>query len=103
MDVQLHWVPSAPSSYCVNLQVLRNRTVSKEVRRLRAQALHELGGIFQDAAASHVEAAPVQDQARAFQLYFRSSTGVMKSIIGVPKKEQAASCSYTAMHQQSAS
>ncbi|CAK0741307.1 hypothetical protein CVIRNUC_001315 [Coccomyxa viridis] len=48
-------------------EVLRNRTVSKEVRRLRALALHELGGIFQDAAASHVEAAPVQDQPQAEQ------------------------------------
>ena len=44
------------------VQVLRNKAVSKEVRRARAQGLHELGGIFQDAAASYVEAAPAQDQ-----------------------------------------
>jgi len=46
----------------LNVQVLRNKAVSKEVRKLRAQALHELGGIFMDAAASYVEAAPIQDQ-----------------------------------------
>ena len=44
------------------MQVLRNKAVSKDVRRARAQGLHELGGIFQDAAASYVEAAPAQDQ-----------------------------------------
>ncbi len=44
------------------VQVLRNKGVSKEVRRARAQGLHELGGIFLDAAASYVEAAPAQDQ-----------------------------------------
>ena len=72
---------SAPSSCCVNLQVLRNRTVSKEVRRLRALALHELGGIFQDAAASHVEAAPVQDQVPSFQLSFKLSVDMDRSFI----------------------
>lgn len=46
----------------LNEQVLRNKAVSKDVRKLRAQALHELGGIFLDAAASYVEAAPIQDQ-----------------------------------------
>ena len=44
------------------VQVLRNKAVSKEIRKARAQGLHELGGIFQDAAASYVEAAPAQDQ-----------------------------------------
>ena len=48
------------------LQVLRNKAVSREVRKARAQGLHELGGIFQDAAASHVEAAPAQDQVPLF-------------------------------------
>jgi hypothetical protein len=44
------------------VQVLRNKAVSKEVRKARAHALHELGGIFLDAAASHLEAVPAQDQ-----------------------------------------
>ena len=82
--------------------MLRNRTVSKEVRRLRAQALHELGGIFQDAAASHVEAAPVQDQVLSSQLDFRGSNICMKLHLGVLKNKQATSCHYTAIHQQSA-
>lgn len=46
----------------LQLQVLRNKAVSKEVRKARAHALHELGGIFLDAAASHLEAVPAQDQ-----------------------------------------
>lgn len=52
----------------LNVQVLRNKAVSKEVRKLRAHALHEFGGIFLDAAASYVEAAPIQDQVT---LYFQ--------------------------------
>jgi hypothetical protein len=49
-------------TYELQLQVLRNKVVSKEVRKARAHALHELGGIFLDAAASHLEAVPAQDQ-----------------------------------------
>ncbi len=43
-------------------QVLRSSASPKEVRRLRGLALKELGGIFLDAAAAHLEVSPPQQE-----------------------------------------
>lgn len=43
-------------------QVLRSSASPKEVRRARGLALKELGGIFLDAAAAHLEVAPQDEQ-----------------------------------------
>lgn len=43
-------------------QVLRSSASPKEVRRARGLALKELGGIFLDAAAAHLEVSPQEEQ-----------------------------------------
>ncbi|KAK9917625.1 hypothetical protein WJX75_006600 [Coccomyxa subellipsoidea] len=43
-------------------EVLRNSASPKEVRRARGLALKELGGIFLDAAAAHLEVSPQEGQ-----------------------------------------
>ena len=52
--------------FCPRAQVLKDGRLPKEVRRLRAQGLRELGGLFLDAAAVRQEVAPAaqDDQVR---------------------------------------